>query len=211
MSTIESNSNEVIANGVTTINVPPNAVFKRYTADRPPLGRLKTSEFVLDVAIAVTHPVKDVWPIFKDFNAWMSRYGYFWDDVPADNENRIVSLGNKGDNENKYGREGASAKYIVRKVIPGQLIYFEMMPLSLMGKDGILLGHTVVSMTEACGRTNIVFFMEHTFCSETASIEELRAEAKNGVEAVVAFWRDYFIADLNAALESRLGGPSGGA
>jgi hypothetical protein len=44
--------------------------------------------------------------------------------------------------------------------------------------------------------------MEHTFYSETMSIEELRAETKQLVDSGLDFWCDYFIPDLLALIDA---------
>jgi hypothetical protein len=196
-----------VGNGATTINIPPNAIFKFYVADRPgQTSRSRAAEIVLDVTITLTHRVDEVWPIFKDFDLWMGRYGYFWNGVfPADNEDKFVYLGNKaGANDTKYGTDGTRTKYIVRKVIPERLMYFDSLPSPIPGKDGVWMGHNVISLYEEGGQTRIVTFMEHTWYSETMTIDELRAEAKGALEGGTAFWRDYFVPDLNSAIESRL-------
>jgi hypothetical protein len=210
LSVTESTRAEVVGEGITTVDVPPNAMFKLYYADRrAPSSRLRATETVMDVLITLTHPVKSVWPIFKDFDLWMNRFGYYWDGVPANNEIHIVSLVNKaGANDYKYGKEGAQPRYIVRKVIPEQLIYFDALPGPLVGIDGTWTGRTVVSLREESGQTKISFLMEHTMYSETASLDVLRSELKQASVNVIAFWRDYFVPDLNAAIESRLGGSS---
>jgi hypothetical protein len=177
-----------------------------YTADRPAFGPFKVVEFVTDVTITLPHAVKMVWPIFKEFNLWMNRFGYLWDSVPADNEGNVVSLVNKGANDYKYGRKGNESSYVVRKVIPEQLIYLDQLPIQIINGTGT--GHTVVSLSGEHGRTKIDFFMEHTGYSETASIGELRDEINKSMEAGTAFWRDYFIPDLVAAIEAALAGSS---
>ena len=210
MSSTESKRVEVLGSGVTNIDVPPNAIFKVYTADRPaPTPRLRATENVIDVSITLAYPVKQVWPIFKEFDLWMNRFGYYWDGVPANNEDNIVSLVNKpGANDYKYSKNGAQPRYIVRKVIPEQLIYFDALPCPLPDIDGTWTGHTVVSLREEAGQTKITFFMEHTLYSDTVGLDVLCAEVKQGLPNIIAFWRDYFVRDLNQAIDSRLGGGS---
>jgi hypothetical protein len=215
LSTTESTRAEVVGgDGITTIDVPPNAMFKLYYADRaaPPNGRLQAVENVMDVLVTLAYPLEKVWPIFKDFDLWQNRWGFYWDSVPANNENNIVTIVNKaGANDYKYGKEGygkEGTRYIVRKVIPEQVIYFDALPTPLVGIDGCWTGHNVVSLREDRGQTKISFLMEHTMFSATAALDALRTELKQAITTVIGFWRDYFIPDINAAVESRLGGSS---
>jgi hypothetical protein len=122
----------------------------------------------------------------------------------ADNEDGFVYLANKaGANDLKVGSDGSRTKYVVRKVVPEHLIYFDSLPLAIVGKDGVWTGHNVMSLREREGRTEVSVFMEHTWYSETVSIEELRADAKKVLEGGIAFWRDYFIPDLLSLVEAR--------
>jgi hypothetical protein len=206
MSVTESTRAEVVGEGITTIDAPPNAVFKVYATNRPaPTPEINVAENVIDVSITLPYSVDRIWPIFQDFNLWMNRFGYFWDQVPAVSEGSIVSLTNKpGSNDYKYGKKGPPARYIVRKVIPKHLIYFDALPKQLPDIDGKWNGRTVVSLRQESERTRIEFFMEHTYYSRTASREALLAEAKGCLPSIVAFWRDYFVHDLTEAVESRL-------
>jgi|ERR1700722_8414739 len=181
-----------------------NVVFNNYLVDRPaPAQYLRAVEAVLEVNISVAHSVRRVWPIFKNFNLWMNRYGYVWEGLPADNENRFVYLGNTGaSNDSAYGSDGSKTKYVVRKVVPEQLIYFDSFPCPLVGKNGLWSGHNVMSLYEQDGRTCISVFMEHTWYSEIMTIEALRAEAREIMfTTAVNFWRDFFIPDLLSQIE----------
>jgi len=161
---------------------------------------------VLDVSITLAHPVRKVWPVFKNFNLWMNRFGYFWESVPGDNEDRYVQLSDQPWPNGAKTRSGVSAtKYIVRRVIPQSLIYFDSLPAPIgVGKDGVWTGHNVVSLYEEGAQTKIGFLMEHTWYSETMGIAELRAEASAMSKGEV-FWRDFFIPDLVSAVESGRG------
>ena len=182
-----------------------NVVFRNYLVERPAHTKsLRSVEAVIDISITLSHPVRKVWPIFKNFNSWMNRFGYVWDVAPADNENGFVYLGNTGaTNDLTYGSDGSRTKYVVRKVIPEQLIYIDSLPLPLVDKNGIWTGHNLMSLREECGRTKLSIFMEHTWYSEAMTIEELRAEARGAMfDAVLAFWRDYLIPDLTSLIET---------
>ena len=187
--------------GSVRLDHGPHASFTYYCADRPAhTKRMRAAEAVLDIAINIPQPLHLVWPVFKDFNVWMNRFGYFWDQAPAENEHGYVYLSGERPAPSKpeYG-----VKYIVRKVIPQRLIYFDSMPAPIDGNQGVWSGHNVMSLDEeAEGLTRVSIFMEHTWYSETISIEELRAVGKQSLEAAIAFWRDFFVVDLIAALES---------
>src|SRR5689334_3609491 len=110
--------------GITVIEIP-NASIRYYLADRAGhTKKLSAAELVFDVSITLHRSIGEVWPIFKDFNLWMSRFGFIWDGIPADKENGFVFLGNRvGANDLKVGSDGTRTRYIVRKVIPERLIY----------------------------------------------------------------------------------------
>jgi hypothetical protein len=194
----------VVGKGVVVSSPAPNVSFKYYLADRrASTGRLRAAEISLDVSLTLAHPVRKVWPIFADFNLWQGRFGFVWDGIPASNEDKFIYLSNTpGANNLNYDLDGARTEYIVRKVVPESLIYFDSLPAAVDGKDCVWTGHNVMSLNEEHGRTRIAIFMEHTWYSETMSIEELRAEAKGVLDTGLDFWRDYFIPDLIAALES---------
>ena len=120
-----------------------------------------------------------------------------------ENENKFVYLKFRSSaNDAKSGDEGPKSKYVVRKVIPGQLVYFDSQPVPLPGKDGVWSGHNLMAMHEENGRTTISVLMEHTWYSETMSFEELHADAKGALGGAVAFWRDYFVPDLISLVET---------
>jgi hypothetical protein len=192
-----------VGNAVVLKSHGPNVSFKFYSVDRAGhTPRLRAAEIALDMSITLAQPARAIWPVFKDFNLWMNRFGYLWDGVPADSEDGFVSLRNRaGANELKW-QEGSRVQYVVRKVVPERLIYFDSQPTPIAGKDGVWTGHNLMSLYEEGGNTKIVIFMEHTWYSETMSIEELRAEAKTVLDGGVLFWRDYFIPDLISAVDS---------
>jgi len=183
-----------------------HVTFRNYLIERPAhTERLHCVEAVLDVTIQTVFPARQVWPILKDANLWMRRFGYEWDGIPADHEDHYISLGNTGSANNmKYGSGGHRTVYVVRKVIPEQLIYQDSLPIRMIDKDGVWSGHNLTSLREHEGRTTINVFMEHTWFSETLSLDELRQEARGAMfGSAVAFWREYFIPDLLALIERR--------
>lgn len=182
-----------------------NVVFRSYVIERPAHTKsLRSVEAMLEVTILVPYPARRVWPYVKNANLWMHRFGYEWDGIPADNEDRFVSLGNTGSaNDLKYGTGGNRTQYVVRKVIPEQLIYQDSLPIRMLDKDAVWSGHNLTSLKEENGQTMINVFMEHTWFSETLSTEELYQEAKGAMSgAAVGFWRDYFIPDLLSLIET---------
>jgi len=193
-----------VGDGVVLGNPRPNVTSRCYLADRPGhTGQLRAAELYVEFTITLAHPVRVVWPFFKDFNLWMNRFGYFWNTPPADREDSFAHLRNRPDaNDFKWGKDEAPVQYVIRKVIPERLLYFDSQPLPMPGKDGVWSGHNVMSLYEEDGKTTIVVLMEHTFYSETMSIEELRADTKELVDAGLNFWGDYFIPDLIAAVEA---------
>src|ERR1700722_5970844 len=77
----------VVGKGVVVSSPAPNVSFKYYLADRrAQTGRLHGAEISLDVSLTLAHPVREVWPIFADFNLWQGRFGFVWDGLPASNE-----------------------------------------------------------------------------------------------------------------------------
>src|SRR5262245_4677875 len=61
----------------------------------------------------IHHPAKDVWPVFKDFNAWQNSYGHYYSGVVGDLEGRTFALGTADDL--------GVPRYEVLKVIPEHL------------------------------------------------------------------------------------------
>lgn len=202
--TANQSHQDAVGTGVIETSDGPNVTIKYYVADRPShTGRL-AAEVAVDISITIPRPVREVWPKFKEFNSWMNRFGYVWDGVPGNNQDRFVYLRNTaGANNLNYGLDGSRTKYIVRKVIPERLIYFDSQPLPLVDKDGVWTGHNVMSLHEEGGQTKISIFMEHTWYSQTMNIEELRAEAKGLLDSGLAFWRDYFVPDLLELIETK--------
>jgi hypothetical protein len=205
MSTNTSQTNEsAIGTEGVTVKYGP-AEYRSYLVDRPTLTQsLRGAEGVLDITIKIAHSVQEVWPIFINFNLWMNRFGYVWDSVPAENADRFVTLGNVGTANNlNFGLDGSRNRYVVRKVVKEQLIYFDSLPLRLTDVDARVTGHNVMFLREVNGQTEISVFIEHTWYSETMNLEDLRAEARKlmFVDAV-AFWRDYFVRDLVSLIET---------
>jgi hypothetical protein len=181
-----------------TVKDGDNVTFTKYLVDRPmPLKGLLAAEAVVDICMTFEKPVGVVWPIFKNFNLWMNRYGYVWSAIPADEENGIVYLGNRS---NEFG---TNTPYVIRKVIPECLIYLESLPHALPGKNAYWTGHNVVNLREVGGRTVITSFMEHTFFSHELPVEELRKIAADLMfeKGAIGFWRNYFIPDLRSLIE----------
>ena len=209
--TTDTKNDGPVGSGVVLTTPSPNMSFKTYLADRPgPLGRSWGAELAFDVTITVDHPVRRVWEVFKDFNRWMGRFGYEWDGIVGEREDEFVYLGNRAGANSLAWQEGLSIKYVVRKIVPERLIYLDSLPAPIEdpSKKGFWEGHNLMMLHEEGNRTKIVIFIEHTFYSETMSLEELRAEAKGWADTGVAFWRNYFIPDLIAAVESRSATPA---
>jgi hypothetical protein len=202
MSAAQSNESAIGTDVVTTKH-GNNVVFRNYVVERPTHARsVRAAEAILDITITVPYLVSRVWPIFKDVNSWMNRFGYYWEGLPGDNENRFVRLGSKAA-DLKYGSDGAKTTYVVRKVVPEKLIYFDSLPGRMIDKDGWWTGHNLMTLKDLNGRTEISVFMEHTWFSETLSSEVLLAEARWVMfDAALGFWRDYFIPDLVSLLET---------
>lgn len=198
-------SEAAIGTDIVTTKHGPNIEFRTYLVERPAHTQtLLAVEAATDISMILPQPLRKVWPVFANFNLWMNRFGYVWDGLPAENENGFVYLRNTAaSNDLSYARTDKSrTKYVVRKVIPEQLIYFDSLPLPLADKDGLWTGHNLMSLKDDNGKTRISIFMEHTWYSERMSIEDLRAEARGAMfDAVVAFWRDYLIPDLISQIE----------
>lgn len=194
--TIQENES-AIGTDVVTVRAG-KALFRSYLVDRPsPAQRFHAVEAVLEITLTVAQPVRKVWPIFKNFNAWMNRFGYVWDELPAENENRFVHL------RNAKVPASPRNRYLVRKAVQEQLVYFDSFPYRLGANDSVFTGHNLMSVRDDHGQTEISIFMEHTWYSQTVKVDELRAEARKLMfEDAVAFWRDYFIPDLVSLIET---------
>jgi hypothetical protein len=201
---VDQLSDGPVGSGIIVSSPSPNVEFKAYLADRPaPNGRWG-AEMSIDITILLDHPVCEVWPVFKDFNRWQSRFGYEYDGVIGDKEDQFVYLGNRaGANDLKW-QEGLRFQYIVRKVVPGRLIYMDSAPAPIedTSKHGVWEGHNVFMLFDEDQTTKVVIFIEHTWYSATMTLEELRAEAKGTMDGGLVFWRDYFIPDLISTVAS---------
>jgi hypothetical protein len=200
--TVHRKDEGAVGKGVVLGNPLPNMASKCYLADRQGhSSRIRAAELVVEYTITIPHPVRVVWPIFRNFNLWQSRFGYIYDSVPTEDSFMSLTVRTKpGVLEWEEGR----VTYVVRKVVPERLIYMDNEPSPFPGKDCVWTGHNVMSLYEEGGITKILIFMEHTFSSETMSIQELRAETKGMVDSGLVFWRDYFVPDLVSAVESSL-------
>ncbi len=175
--------------------------FVRYLVDRPmPVKGLLAVEATVDVRMNFSRPVKEVFRVMRDFNLWHNRYGYQWTGVIGDEENNMVYLSNKKDN--KFGTQ---IPYVVRRVVPNNLIYQESLPHPFPDDSGFWSGHNVLSFWEEDGKTKVTVFMEHTFFSQQLSIEVLRKIAADLMfeNGGIGFWREYFIPDLERLIERR--------
>jgi hypothetical protein len=181
-----------------TIKHGDNVDFRTYLVERQmPIEGLSAVEAVVDVSLRFALPVGKVWPAFKDWNSWMSRYGYRWTANPADEENNIVYL------ESTTGTDfGTGIPYLVRRVIPEHLIYLESLQQPLATGNGFWTGHNVASLREEGEETRITVYMEHTFLSQELSVEELRQIASELMfeKGGIGFWREYFVPDLESLL-----------
>jgi len=182
----------------TTIRHGKNVDFTSYLVERDmPIEGLSAVEATVDVSLRFALPVATVWPVFKDWNSWMSRYGYRWTSNPADEENNIVYL------ESSSGTNfGTGIPYVVRRVVPKHLIYLESLPQFLATGDGFWSGHNVASLREEGEETLITVYMEHTFFSQELPLEELRRIASELMfeKGAIGFWREYFVPDLESRL-----------
>lgn len=176
-----SNPGVILKTGVTA-----------YTAN----GR-RQSELVFDITWSVERPVREVWPIFKDFNNWQNGYGFYYDGVMGNEGNgNLVYLSNKPNNK------GIGSAYTVRKVIPEHMMYIESMPTPTGVKDIVFSGHNVATLKEENGVTHINFFMEHTWRSSEETEEELKKIAQSLTNHGKLFWQEHFLPDLAKKLES---------
>lgn len=183
-----------IRNPVVTVDSDPGVTLKVGVAAYTEHG-YSLSELAFDITWTVDRPVREVWPIFKDFNNWQNGYNFFYDGVMGDEGNgRQVYLSNKPNNP------GVGGAYTVRKVIPEHLIYVESMPVATGLKDTLFSGHNVATLTEEGGVTTINFFMEHTWRSSEVSEKELRKIAQSLVDSGKMYWQEHFLPDLESSV-----------
>jgi hypothetical protein len=178
---------------IVTVQHSPNVLLKCHVVDRVPgFDGASAVEGVIEVNWKIPRGVREVWRHFKDFNSWQNRYGYYYDGVMGDEEGYIVHM---SDRTNNYG---LNIPYLVRKAVPEQLLYLESQPYPFIDKSGTWSGHNVMTLQERDGETFITIFMEHTWQSQTRTVEDLRHIVQGAVDAAVKFWREFFIPDLEA-------------
>jgi hypothetical protein len=203
-------SEQAIGSEVTRVDLGDAGHIRHYLVDRPAYTEsMRAVEAVMEISLRLPRPPQLVWPLVKDFNRWMNRIGYVWDRAPADHENEFVHLLNTGTaGSPQKVSAGSGTRYVVRKVIPSRLIHLDSLPSRMIGKDCTWSGHNVMTFQEEDGNTRLSNFMEHTFYSESMSLEDLRAHTRKVLAGAVGFWSEAFIPDLLSLIE---GGCSGGA
>jgi len=166
-----------------------NVVARDYSANG-----VSAAEAVLDVSWKVTKPISAVWGKFKDFNSWQNQHGYYWDGIVGAEEGNFVFM------SDKVSSYGVGIRYAIRKVITNQLIYLESLPLPYGESGGSWSGHNVICFSVDNADTHVSIYMEHTWQSAKANIEELLGVAKSAVDAAVGFWSLSFIPKLEEIL-----------
>ena len=195
--------NWAIGHDVVIKRIAETATSRNYLVERPGYRPdVRAVEAILELTIDVPYPARNVWPAFADFNSWMSRFGYVWDQLPVNNENCYVYLGDTAAHSGGKYETGEKTRYVVRKVIPEQLIYFDSLPLPFADSASTWSGHNLMSLHEKRpGATEISVFMEHTWYSKALSSAELSKSAREAMYGFACdFWRDYFVPDMIAQI-----------
>lgn len=146
---------------------------------------MSAAEVVLEVSWRVEQPLARVWDQFKDFNRWQNQHGYYWSGAMEDGNVVYMS--------DKVSSYGARIPYVVRKVIPSQLLYLESLPSPYGGTETAWSGHNIMSFAGGADSTQISIYMEHTWQSRKDSAAKMAEIAKAAVDAATIFWKDSFI------------------
>ncbi len=146
-----------------------------------------------NVMFVIDRPVKDVWPVFKDFNAWQNSFGHYYSGVVGDLEGRTFALGTADDL--------GPPRYEVLKVIPEYLIVIRQPIPDDEGNGGISPGFHAFTLSEHAGSTTITATMEHsTRTSDLSETDALRRWQEFAPEWQQK-WRDIFIPALRKLVD----------
>jgi hypothetical protein len=164
------------------------------------VGTATTVMFTLD------HPVKDVWPYFKDFNLWQPNH--YYTGVVGDMEGKSLGIGDFPDTSNVVH------VYQVVRVIPEHLIVINqpvpdrIEDTGLPGVGGVRAGFHVFSLHDHGDTTEVAIIMEHaSYASRSDESSEERALASWRAAGMLPEWhrkwRDEFIPELRLAVSER--------
>jgi hypothetical protein len=152
----------------------------------------------LSAMCVIDRPVKEVWPVYKDFNLWQNSYDHHYSGVVGDLEGQTFSL--------RIG-EFEIPGYRVIRVIPEYLIVFDQLipekwPDIFPGLGLVSPGFMSFGLDEYEGETHIAVFMEHaSVMARTQDIETTTEDDAIGpwrpmMTDGVRKWRDVFIPNL---------------
>jgi len=152
----------------------------------------------LSCMCVVDRPVREVWPLYKDFNLWQSSYDHHYSGVVGDLEGKTFTL--------RIGDVQIPGYRVIRS-IPEYLIVFDQpptddLPDAFPGLGIVSPGFMSFGIDEYEGRSEIAVFMEHaSVMARTADIDATTEEDAIGpwrpmLTDGVRKWRDVFIPNL---------------
>jgi hypothetical protein len=179
-----------------------------YVSDAEKTVGTKTS-----VYFTLNSPVKEVWPIFQNFNLWQNHKGYFYSGAFGDRENELEYL--------MLGpRENASIDntqaFTVKQVIPEQLIVLHAPAWEQADAKGKLVGSRhegkhAFMLTEVNGKTVITAAMEHSFHyagpnakkrAKAGLMQKIKTAQERKKKGSKDIWETAFIPKLKELLET---------
>lgn len=149
---------------------------------------------------------REVWPFFKDQNAWMNPASYYFshtiDDLEEGQTYRTAMDPNDLDGPHQWRLDKVLPEYVIVKsqLVPkGEYVG----PTGKFGLGRVPAGYVVIGLDQfEPGKTEVAFFMEHSTLvaqpedAEAMSDEEAMAPWLPVMDAVVPRWRDVFLPAL---------------
>lgn len=164
------------------------------------------------VYFKVARPVKDVWPVFQDFNLWQNDAGYFVTGPFGDNEGELEFLFSGPRGEVSIDN---TQPQIVQQLVPEAHIVLHSPPREGIDAEGGRLGYrhegkSVFMLTEVNGATVVTASMEHLFRyygaeakgnANKAYLQKIEVSQDRKRKGMKDIWETGFIPELRELLE----------
>ena len=164
------------------------------------------------VHFTLNRPVKDVWPVFQNFNLWQNHQGYFFSGAFGDREGDLEFL--MGPRE-KASIDNTQA-FTVQQIIPEQVIVLHAPPWELVNADGVRVGNRhegkhVFMLNEVNGKTVVTAAMEHSYHyygpeaktkAEIGLVEKIKISQERQKNGKKDIWETAFVPKLKELLEA---------
>lgn len=162
------------------------------------------------VLFTLNRPVKDVWPVFRDFNKWQNAAGLFYSGEFGDQEGKLEFMMRQRD---KPSIDTTQA-FIVEHIIPQSAIVLYSPLWEATDEHGRKLGSrhegkNVFMLTEVDGTTIVTAAMEHAYHyhgpeARRRAEEALSQRVKTAQDAKKSGAKDIWESDFIPALRALL-------